>query len=76
MADIFRERVLTVHHWTDRQFSFTTTRDPSFRFDLAAARVVVPCLTTSGGFEHTLTAPGGVYLDVEVDGEHRYWDYG
>jgi ferredoxin/flavodoxin---NADP+ reductase len=32
MATIFRERVLTVKHWTDRQFSFTTTRDPSFRF--------------------------------------------
>ena len=32
MATIFRERVLSVHHWTDRQFSFTTTRDPSFRF--------------------------------------------
>ena len=32
MASIFRERVLSVHHWTDRQFSFTTTRDPSFRF--------------------------------------------
>jgi ferredoxin--NADP+ reductase len=27
-----RERVLTVHHWTDTLFSFTTTRDPSFRF--------------------------------------------
>ena len=26
------ETVLTVHHWTDRLFSFTTTRDPSFRF--------------------------------------------
>jgi ferredoxin--NADP+ reductase len=26
------ERVLTVHHWTDRLFSFTCTRDPSFRF--------------------------------------------
>jgi len=26
------ERVLTVHHWTDRLFSFTTTRDPSLRF--------------------------------------------
>ncbi len=32
MASIFHERVLSVHHWTDRQFSFTTTRDPSFRF--------------------------------------------
>ncbi len=32
MVSIFRERVLAVHHWTDRQFSFTTTRDPSFRF--------------------------------------------
>ncbi|MFM2150770.1 MAG: hypothetical protein RLZZ187_3076, partial [Pseudomonadota bacterium] len=23
----FQERVLTVHHWTDRLFSFTCTRD-------------------------------------------------
>ncbi|NKE46806.1 ferredoxin--NADP reductase [Roseomonas frigidaquae] len=28
----FLERVLTVHHWTDRLFSFTCTRDPHFRF--------------------------------------------
>jgi ferredoxin--NADP+ reductase len=28
----FMERVLTVHHWTDRLFSFTCTRDPGFRF--------------------------------------------
>lgn len=27
------ETVLKVHHWTDRLFSFTTTRDPSFRFE-------------------------------------------
>ena len=26
------EQVLSVHHWTDRLFSFTTTRDPSLRF--------------------------------------------
>lgn len=26
------ERVLNVHHWTDRLFSFRLTRDPSFRF--------------------------------------------
>jgi len=26
------ERVLTVHHWTDRLFSFTTTRDQALRF--------------------------------------------
>jgi len=26
------ERVLTVHHWTDRLFSFTTTRDQTLRF--------------------------------------------
>jgi ferredoxin/flavodoxin---NADP+ reductase len=32
MANVFQERVLTVHHWTDSLFSFTTTRDPSFRF--------------------------------------------
>ncbi|KGO99458.1 ferredoxin--NADP reductase [Novilysobacter defluvii] len=27
------ETVLDVHHWTDAYFSFTTTRDPGFRFD-------------------------------------------
>lgn len=27
-----RERVLAVRHWTDRLFSFTTTRDAAFRF--------------------------------------------
>ncbi len=32
MAKVFTERVLSVVHWTDAQFSFTTTRDPSFRF--------------------------------------------
>lgn len=32
MSNFFEEKVLTVHHWTDRLFSFTTTRDPSFRF--------------------------------------------
>ena len=26
------EEVLSVHHWTDTLFSFTTTRDPSLRF--------------------------------------------
>lgn len=26
------ERVLTVHHWNDSLFSFTTTRDPGLRF--------------------------------------------
>ena len=32
MSNFFEEKVLSVHHWTDRLFSFTTTRDPSFRF--------------------------------------------
>ncbi len=32
MANVFNEQVLTVHHWTDSLFSFTTTRDQSFRF--------------------------------------------
>ena len=27
------EKVLSVHHWTERLFSFRTTRSPSFRFD-------------------------------------------
>ena len=32
MSAFIEERVLTVHHWTDRLFSFTTTRDQSLRF--------------------------------------------
>ena len=32
MSNLFEARVLTVHHWTDRLFSFTTTRDPGFRY--------------------------------------------
>lgn len=32
MSAYTEERVLTVHHWTDTLFSFTTTRTPSFRF--------------------------------------------
>jgi ferredoxin--NADP+ reductase len=32
MSNFFEERVLSVHHWTDRLFSFRTTRDPAFRF--------------------------------------------
>jgi Flavodoxin reductases (ferredoxin-NADPH reductases) family 1 len=32
MSAFNTERVLDVHHWTDRLFSFTTTRDTSLRF--------------------------------------------
>ena len=32
MTGLNRERVLDVRHWTDTLFSFTATRDPSFRF--------------------------------------------
>ena len=31
MSAFLEERVLTVHHWTDRLFSFTTTRDQALR---------------------------------------------
>jgi ferredoxin--NADP+ reductase len=33
MSAFNEERVLTVHHWTDRLFTFTTTRDPALRFN-------------------------------------------
>ncbi|HVF62617.1 MAG TPA: ferredoxin--NADP reductase [Casimicrobiaceae bacterium] len=33
MAAIGTERVLSVHHWNGTLFSFTTTRDPGFRFE-------------------------------------------
>ncbi|MES2952141.1 MAG: ferredoxin--NADP reductase [Pseudomonadota bacterium] len=32
MSAFQEETVLSVHHWTDRLFSFTTTRDPALRF--------------------------------------------
>lgn len=32
MSAFQSEKVLTVHHWTDQLFSFTTTRDTGFRF--------------------------------------------
>ena len=32
MSAFNEERVLSVHHWTDRLFTFTTTRDMSLRF--------------------------------------------
>jgi ferredoxin--NADP+ reductase len=32
MATLARERVTDVHHWTDRLFSFKTTRSQGFRF--------------------------------------------
>ncbi|MCM2251381.1 MAG: ferredoxin--NADP reductase [Ramlibacter sp.] len=32
MSAFNEERVLSVHHWTDRLFSFTTTREASLRF--------------------------------------------
>jgi ferredoxin--NADP+ reductase len=33
MAALSTERVLSVHHWNDTLFSFTTTRGPSLRFE-------------------------------------------
>jgi ferredoxin--NADP+ reductase len=32
MSHFNQESVLSVHHWTDTLFSFTTTRNPTFRF--------------------------------------------
>jgi len=32
MSAFHQEKVLSVHHWTDRLFSFTTTRDTGLRF--------------------------------------------
>lgn len=32
-GNLYPAKVLTVHHWTDRLFSFTTTRDPGLRFE-------------------------------------------
>jgi ferredoxin/flavodoxin---NADP+ reductase len=32
MSNFYEAEVLSVHHWTDRLFSFTTTREVSFRY--------------------------------------------
>jgi len=32
MSSFNQETVLSIHHWTDKLFTFTTTRDPSLRF--------------------------------------------
>lgn len=32
MSNLNVEKVTSVHHWTDTLFSFTTSRDPAFRF--------------------------------------------
>ena len=32
MSNFHTERVISVRHWTDRLFSFRTTRDPGLRF--------------------------------------------
>ena len=32
MSNLNRQRVTSVHHWNDTLFSFTTSRDPGFRF--------------------------------------------
>ena len=32
MSAFNEEQVLSVHHWTDKLFTFTTTRDPALRF--------------------------------------------
>jgi ferredoxin--NADP+ reductase len=32
-ANLSEQTVLSVHHWTDRLFSLTLTRDPGFRFE-------------------------------------------
>lgn len=32
MSNLSEERVLSIHHWTDTLFSFTTTRNRAFRF--------------------------------------------
>ena len=32
-ANFGEQEILSVHHWNDTLFSFTTTRNPGFRFE-------------------------------------------
>lgn len=47
MSNLHHERVLSVHHWTDNLFTFTTTRDPALRFK--NGQFVMIGLETEGG---------------------------
>ncbi len=47
MSNLHHERVLSVHHWTDTLFSFTTTRD----------------LALLGFKEGSTTAPGDFVIE-------------
>ena len=38
MSNFNQESVLSVHHWTDTLFSFTTTRDPRSASATASSR--------------------------------------
>lgn len=46
MSAFAEATVLSVHHWTERLFSFTTTREPGFRFD--SGQFVMIGLTVDG----------------------------
>ena len=41
MSAFNEERVLSVHHWTDKLFTFTTTRDAALRFSNGDRKSVV-----------------------------------
>ena len=47
MSAYTQETVLSVRHWTDSLFSFTTTRSPSFRF--SNGQFTMMGLETDGG---------------------------
>lgn len=71
MAAFDEVKVLSVHHWTDRLFSFTTTRSPSLRFSnghftliglhIAGKRVVRAYSIVSPNHQETLE-----FLSIKV----------
>ena len=46
MSSMHQEKVLSVHHWTDRLCSFTTTRDMALRFSNGHFTMI--CLQVNG----------------------------
>jgi ferredoxin-NADP reductase len=59
-ATLFDATVLTVHHWTDRLFSFGTTREHSFSFESGQfAMIGVAESSTVGRWAATLRKSAG-----------------
>ena len=62
MSNFHTERVISVHHWTDKLFSFRTTRSPALRF--RSGQFVMMGLETEGRPRTTYKPGDSFYVDA------------